>query len=115
MRKGNLFPEHIEETETMRNLIDFSGKKIIVAGASSGIGRQTAITLSTVGARLILIARREEKLQETMAAQQESLEGKRREIMMQIARQAVALEEHEKAVHSANNSAQIQDPDSTNY
>ena len=57
----------------------------------------------------------EEKLQETMAAQQESLEGKRREIMMQIARQAVALEEHEKAVHSANNSAQIQDPDSTIY
>ena len=66
MRKGNLFPEHIEETETMRNLIDFSGKKIIVAGASSGIGRQTAITLSTVGARLILIARRAEKLQETL-------------------------------------------------
>ncbi len=66
MRKGNLFPEHIEETETMRNLIDFSGKKIIVAGASSGIGRQTAIVLSTVGARVILIARREEKLQETL-------------------------------------------------
>ena len=50
----------------MRNLIDFTGKKIIVAGASTGIGRQTAITLSAAGAQLILIARREQKLQETL-------------------------------------------------
>ena len=57
----------------MQNLIDFSGKKIIVAGASSGIGRQTAITLSSVGAQLILIARREEKLRDTLLL----LEGER--------------------------------------
>ena len=50
----------------------------------------------------------DESLQESLAAQMENLESKRREIMMQIARQSIALEEHEKAVHSANNSAQFQ-------
>lgn len=47
-------------------MIDLSGKKIVIAGASSGIGRQTAVTLSRVGAKVILIARREEKLQEVI-------------------------------------------------
>lgn len=50
----------------MKNLIDFSGKKVIIIGASSGIGRQTAILLSTLGAELILVARREEKLREVI-------------------------------------------------
>lgn len=45
--------------------LDLSGKKIIVAGASSGIGRQAAITLSENGARIIAIARRENMLMET--------------------------------------------------
>jgi len=53
------------------NLVDLSGKTFFVAGASSGIGKQTAITLSRLGARLILVARREDKLQETF----QSLEG----------------------------------------
>lgn len=65
MQKGSLFPESIEEKK-MYNLIDFTGKKIIIAGASSGIGKQTAITLSTIGAQLIMIARREVKLEETL-------------------------------------------------
>ncbi len=56
----------------MRNLIDLSEKKILVVGASSGIGKQTAILLSQVGAQLILVARREEKLKETY----QTLEGK---------------------------------------
>lgn len=51
----------------MFNLIDLSEKKIIVIGASSGIGKQTAITLSRVGAKVILVARREDKLLETMS------------------------------------------------
>lgn len=45
----------------------------------------------------------EEELQESLATQQESLESKRRDIMMQIAKATVALEEHEKAIHTANN------------
>lgn len=50
----------------MKNLIDLTGQKILVTGASSGIGRQTAITLSEVGAQIILVARREEELQKTL-------------------------------------------------
>lgn len=51
----------------MNSLIDLSGKHILIAGASSGIGRQTAITLSGVGARLTLVARREEQLKDVIA------------------------------------------------
>jgi NAD(P)-dependent dehydrogenase (short-subunit alcohol dehydrogenase family) len=50
----------------MINLIDFSGKTIIVTGASSGIGRETTILLSKLGAKLILIARNKEKLRDTI-------------------------------------------------
>lgn len=50
----------------MKNLIDLTGKMILVTGASSGIGRQTAITLSEAGAKVILTARREEQLKETL-------------------------------------------------
>ena len=50
----------------MINLIDFSGKTIIVTGASSGIGRETAIFLSKLGAKLIIIARNKEKLRGTI-------------------------------------------------
>lgn len=50
----------------MKNLIDLTGKTILVTGASSGIGRQAAITLSETGAKIILTARREEQLRETL-------------------------------------------------
>ncbi|GAI98647.1 unnamed protein product, partial [marine sediment metagenome] len=50
----------------MINLIDFTGKTIIVTGASSGIGRETAILLSKLGAKLIIIARNKEKLRDTI-------------------------------------------------
>jgi len=50
----------------MINLIDFTGKSIIVTGASSGIGRETTILLSKLGAKLILIARNKEKLRDTI-------------------------------------------------
>lgn len=52
----------------MVNLIDMTERKVVVTGASSGIGRQVAITLSQLGAKLVLIARREDKLQETVQA-----------------------------------------------
>lgn len=42
------------------------GKRVLVIGASSGIGAQTAVTLSEHGANVILAARREEKLREVM-------------------------------------------------
>lgn len=56
----------------MNTIIDLSNKNILVIGASSGIGKQTAITLSGVGARLTLVARSTEKLKDVI----EQLEGK---------------------------------------
>ena len=48
------------------NPMDLSGRNILITGASSGIGRGTAILLSQLGARVILVARREDKLEETL-------------------------------------------------
>jgi NAD(P)-dependent dehydrogenase (short-subunit alcohol dehydrogenase family) len=50
-----------------------SGRHILVTGASSGLGRQAAIQLAGVGARLALIGRNTERLAETAA----SLPGER--------------------------------------
>ena len=36
------------------NLLDFTGKRILVTGAASGIGKATALLLSQLGADLIL-------------------------------------------------------------
>lgn len=47
--------------------LNFIGKKYIVFGASSGIGRQTALQLSQLGAKVVLVGRNEEKLQQTYA------------------------------------------------
>lgn len=50
----------------MKSGMEFEGKRIIVTGASSGIGRKTAIRLSELDAKLFLIARREEMLAEVV-------------------------------------------------
>jgi len=52
------------------------GKTILVTGASSGIGRGTAIECAKMGARVIITARNEERLQETLA----QLEGEGHEM-----------------------------------
>ncbi|KEJ92149.1 SDR family NAD(P)-dependent oxidoreductase [Synergistes jonesii] len=51
----------------MLNPLDLTGKKIFVAGASSGIGRAVAVYLSKLGANIAIAARREDKLQETLS------------------------------------------------
>ena len=56
----------------MINPMDLSGKHIVVTGASSGLGRQTSIVLSQLGARVSLIARNVDKLKETRSM----MEGK---------------------------------------
>ena len=49
----------------MFNPLDLTGQTILVTGASSGIGRATSIYLSRLGARLVLVARREDELEAT--------------------------------------------------
>lgn len=48
------------------SIFGLQNKNIIITGASSGIGRQCAITASQLGARVVLVARNKEKLQETL-------------------------------------------------
>jgi len=45
-------------------IFNLNNKNIIVTGASSGIGRQCAITFSQLGANVILIARNKERLKD---------------------------------------------------
>ena len=49
------------------NPFSLSGKKILITGASSGIGRQCAIHCSKMGAIVVLIGRDENRLQETLS------------------------------------------------
>jgi NAD(P)-dependent dehydrogenase (short-subunit alcohol dehydrogenase family) len=54
------------------NPMDLSGKRILITGASSGIGRATAHLFSRLGAMVVLLARSEERLNNTL----NGLEGK---------------------------------------
>lgn len=49
-----------------KNPFSLQGKKVLVTGASSGIGRQTAISVSRQGGVLVLTARREDELKHTL-------------------------------------------------
>lgn len=46
----------------MEDFLKLGEKRILVTGASSGIGRETAIQLSRYGAKVIAVGRREDKL-----------------------------------------------------
>ena len=49
----------------MINPMDMSGRTVLVTGASSGIGRETCRLLSELGARLVLVGRNQQRLEET--------------------------------------------------
>ena len=53
-------------------LVDLDGRKILVTGASSGIGRSVAILLSELGAIVVLCGRNQERLDETRALMKNS-------------------------------------------
>lgn len=50
----------------MADLVDLTGKRILVTGASSGIGRACAILVSQLGASVVLTGRRSAALDETL-------------------------------------------------
>ena len=52
-------------TKTTKPL-DFTGRTVLVTGGSSGIGRETAIMLSQLGARVIITGRSSEQLEKTL-------------------------------------------------
>jgi short-subunit dehydrogenase len=43
--------------------VDFKNKVVLITGASSGIGKETAIEFAKKGAKIILVARRKQKLE----------------------------------------------------
>lgn len=56
----------------MKQMIDLTGKKILVTGASGEIGRAIAILLSQLGAKMTLVARNEEKVKRTISLMENS-------------------------------------------
>ena len=50
----------------MINPLDFTGKQIFITGASSGIGKETAVLLSKLGAKIILLALNEDELKDAI-------------------------------------------------
>ena len=57
----------------MYNPFSLEDKTVLVTGASSGIGQQCAIDCSRMGAKVILIARTETHLQETLLSSGKTL------------------------------------------
>ena len=51
--------------ETKKNPFSLEGKTILVTGASSGIGRETALSCARMGANVVITGRNAERLKET--------------------------------------------------
>lgn len=64
--------------DTSYNPFSLNGKTVLVTGASSGIGQETAIQCSKLGAKLIITARNEERLKDTLS----QLEGEGHQMMI---------------------------------
>ena len=72
----------------MYNPYNLKDKTILVTGASSGIGRATAIECSKLGAKLIITARNEDRLKETL----NSLEGEGPQMFLADLSDSAAIE-----------------------
>lgn len=62
----------------MHNPFSLQGKTILVTGASSGIGKSIAIECSRMGANIVLTARNEERLKQTLS----EMEGEGRHVII---------------------------------
>ena len=69
---------------TTFNPFNLEGKTILVTGASSGIGRSTAINAAKMGATLITTARNAERLQETFDALEGQGEREHKQIIADL-------------------------------
>jgi NAD(P)-dependent dehydrogenase (short-subunit alcohol dehydrogenase family) len=67
----NLDPDLFRERSLTSSI---KGKKVLITGASSGIGRETALKVGEAGGEVILVSRTREKLEE-LASQIEELGG----------------------------------------
>ncbi len=61
--------------EPIEALFRLDGRRALVTGASSGLGRRFALTLAAAGAEVIVVARRADKLAD-LVAQLESMSGR---------------------------------------
>lgn len=59
----------------MMRLLDLTNKCLVITGAGSGIGRETAILASKLGARVVMLDISEDGLKETMAALSDTKHG----------------------------------------
>ena len=76
MGKNNVFT--IKNYNMKYNPYTLLGKTILITGASSGIGKTTAIECSKMGAKVIISARNEERLKETLS----QLEGEGHQMIL---------------------------------
>jgi len=60
------------------NPFSLKGKRVLITGASSGIGRELAVTCSKMGATIVLTARNGERLEETYSL----MEGENHQIVI---------------------------------
>lgn len=78
----------------MYNLIELVGKKILIVGSSQGIGAQVALTLSKLGAQVILASRNKEKMIKILS----NLEGNNHLYYCMDVRQLETLEKSVKEI-----------------
>lgn len=82
----------------MKNILKLTGKKYIVTGASSGIGRETCKYLARLGATVILVARNEMRLKECIG----ELEGEGHRYYMFDFNQVTDIENFMKKIVEEN-------------
>lgn len=96
-------PQHLKPHPMNLNL---SGKYALVGGSTQGIGRAAAVELSLLGANVILLARNEEKLKETVTVL-DTTKAQRHQYIVADYAQPEALGEKIRAYLSANPSVHI--------